>query len=395
MRPIYLDYMATTPMDPRVYEVMLKNCTMDGNFGNASSRAHIYGWKAQEAVDMARQHVADLIHAQSREIIFTSGATESNNLAIQGAAKFYQRKGNHIITVRTEHQAVLATCQALEREGFAVTYLDVDASGCIDLAQLEQAITEHTLLISVMLVNNETGVVQDIKAISKLVKSKGALLHVDAAQGAGKMPMDVNDLNVDLLSLSAHKLYGPKGVGALYIRREPRVRLKPLFYGGSQEQGIRPGTLATQLIIAMGEAFRIAHVELAEEEQRITAYRDKLWQGVKDLEAIYLNGLEAIRIPGVLNLSVGYVDGEALMMGLQGLAISSGSACNSATIEPSHVLKAMGVEDGLAHASIRLSIGRFTTEEEIDFTVQHLIEVISKLRNMSPLWLQKEGKKNV
>jgi cysteine desulfurase len=391
-KPVYFDYSATTPVDPRVAEVMMQYLTPDGEFGNPASRSHAYGWHADEAVEQARKHVADLIGADPREIVWTSGATESDNLAIKGVAQFYKKKGNHIITCKTEHKAVLDTCRQLEREGFDITYLDPEANGLIDLKKLEAVIRPETILVSIMHVNNEIGVIQDIAAIGKLTREKGILLHSDAAQSAGKVPIDVNQMNVDLLSLSAHKVYGPKGIGALYVRRKPRVRLVAQMHGGGHERGMRSGTLATHQIVGMGEAFRIAKEEMAGETVRIKALRDRLWDGIKDMEEVYINGDMEHRVAGNLNVSFNFVEGESLIMALKDIAVSSGSACTSASLEPSYVLRAIGRNDELAHSSIRFTIGRFTTEEEVDYAIGLVREKVIKLRELSPLWeMYQEG----
>lgn len=392
-KPIYLDYAATTPVDPRVAKKMCSYLTLeDGLFGNAASRSHAFGWKAEEAVDEARRNVAALINADPKEIVWTSGATESDNLAIKGAAHFYAKKGKHLITCKTEHKAVLDTCRQLEREGFEVTYLDPEENGLVDLAKLEAAMREDTILVSIMHVNNEIGVIQDIAAIGELCRSKKILLHVDAAQSAGKVPVDVEAMKVDLLSLSAHKVYGPKGMGALYVRRKPRVRLEAQMHGGGHERGMRSGTLATHQIVGMGEAFRIAREEMASENERIRMLRDRLLEGIKDIEEVYINGDMEQRVPHNLNISFNFVEGESLMMALSDLAVSSGSACTSASLEPSYVLRALGRSDELAHSSLRFSIGRFTTEADIDHAVELIHTKIAKLRALSPLWdMYKEG----
>jgi cysteine desulfurase len=384
--PIYLDYSATTPADPRVAEKMMQCLTLDGIFGNPASRSHRFGWQAEEVVDEARNHIADLIAADPREIVFTSGATESNNLAIKGIAHFYQKQGKHIITCKTEHKAVLDPCRYLEGEGFEVTYLDPQPNGLVTLQQLEAAMREDTILVSLMHVNNEIGVIQDVAAIGELCRARKIFFHVDAAQSIGKIAIDVDAMKIDLLSMSAHKIYGPKGIGALYVRRKPRVRLEAQMHGGGHERGMRSGTLATHQIVGMGEAFRIAKLEMANEEARILALRNRLWDGLKNIEEVYINGDLERRVPGNLNVSFAYVEGESLIMALKDLAVSSGSACTSASLEPSYVLRALGLSDELAHSSIRFSIGRFTTEEEIDYTVKLLNESISRLREMSPLW---------
>jgi cysteine desulfurase len=383
--PIYLDYMATTPVDPRVITAMMPFLGLDGCFGNAASNTHQYGWQARAAVDKARAQVAALINAEPAEIIWTSGATESDNLALFGAARFYQRQGKHIITCETEHKAVLDSAKQLAREGFTVTFLPVDKKGFIDLNQLADAITDETSLVSIMHVNNEIGVIQDIARIAAIVHERGALLHVDAAQSAGKIPVDAKALDADLMSFSGHKVYGPKGVGALYIRQKPRVRLQPMIYGGGHENGLRSGTLAVAQIVAMGEAFRIAADELDESQQRLLALRDRLWQGLQTLDDIYLNGDLTQRVPGNLNVSFDKVEGEALLCAIKDLAVSTTSACSSASIEPSYVLRALQVPDELAHSSIRLSFGRFTTEDEIDFAIETLCREVKRLRQISPL----------
>ncbi|MBL1378657.1 IscS subfamily cysteine desulfurase [Zobellella iuensis] len=384
--PIYLDYAATCPVDPRVAEKMMQYLTPDGMFGNPASRSHRFGWQAEEAVDIARNQVAELINADPREIVFTSGATESDNLAIKGIANFYGKKGKHIVTSKTEHKAVLDPCRQLEREGFEVTYLDPQPNGLFTLEQIEHALRDDTILVSIMHVNNETGVIQDVKAIGELCRSRKIMFHVDAAQSAGKTAIDVQDMNIDLLSLSAHKIYGPKGIGALYVCRKPRVRLEAQMHGGGHERGMRSGTLATHQIVGMGEAFRIAKEEMHTEGERIRALRDRLYNGVKDIEEVYVNGDLEQRVPGILNISFAYVEGESLMMALKDLAVSSGSACTSASLEPSYVLRALGLNDELAHSSIRFSIGRFTTEEQVDYAIHLVNEAIGRLREMSPLW---------
>lgn len=390
--PIYLDYSATCPVDPRVAEKMMQCLTMDGLFGNPASRSHRFGWQAEEAVDLARNQVADLIGADPREIVFTSGATESNNLAIKGVAHFYASKGKHIITSKTEHKAVLDTCRQLEREGFEVTYLEPMPNGLFTIEMIENAMRDDTILVSIMHVNNEIGVVQNIAAIGELCRSRKILLHVDAVQSVGKVPVDVEALKVDLLSVSAHKVYGPKGIGALFVRRKPRVRLEAQMHGGGHERGMRSGTLPTHQIVGMGEAFRIAKEEMVSEGERILALRQRLWDGIKDIEAVYINGDLDQRVPGNLNVSFAYVEGESLIMALKDLAVSSGSACTSASLEPSYVLRALGLNDELAHSSIRFSMGRFTTEEEIDYAVKLIRDSIGRLREMSPLWeMYKDG----
>ncbi len=388
--PIYLDYSATTPVDPRVAEKMIPYLTE--HFGNPASRSHVFGWKAEEAVEAARANVAALVNCDAKDLVWTSGATESINLALKGAAEFYKTRGRHLITVRTEHKATLDTCRELERRGFEVTYLDVGTDGLLDLNQLETALRADTSLVSVMFVNNEIGVVQDIAAIGALCRSKGALLHVDAAQATGKCPIDLQSLKVDLMSFSAHKTYGPKGVGALYVRRKPRVRLEAQIHGGGHERGLRSGTLPTHQIVGMGEAFRIARLEMATENERIRALRDRLLRGVQDIEEVFVNGHLEQRVPHNLNVSFNFVEGESLVMAVKDIAVSSGSACTSASLEPSYVLRALGRSDELAHSSIRFTLGRFTTAEEVDYTVDHLKAKVAKLREMSPLWeMHQEG----
>ncbi|MCF2949672.1 IscS subfamily cysteine desulfurase [Paraglaciecola aquimarina] len=390
--PIYLDYSSTTPVDPRVAAKMAECLTTEGVFGNPASRSHKFGWVAEEAVDIARNQIADLVNADPREIVFTSGATESNNLAIKGAANFYGKKGKHLITIKTEHKAVLDTCRQLEREGFEVTYLDPEPNGLVDLDKLTAAIRPDTILISVMHVNNEIGVIQDIAAIGELCRERKILFHVDAAQSTGKVEIDLQTLKVDLMSFSAHKSYGPKGIGALYVRRKPRIRLEAQMHGGGHERGMRSGTMATHQIVGMGEAFRIAKEEMAAENEKIRSLRDRLLNGIKDIEAAYINGDMEHRIAGNLNISFAYVEGESLIMALKDMAVSSGSACTSASLEPSYVLRALGLNDELAHSSIRFTIGRFTTEAEIDYVISVIRNAIEKLREMSPLWdMYKEG----
>lgn len=390
--PIYLDYAATTPVDPRVAEKMSECLSIEGNFGNPASRSHRFGWTAEEAVDIAREQLATLVSADTREIVWTSGATESDNLAIKGVAHFYKNKGKHIITCKTEHKAVLDTCRQLEREGYEVTYLEVKNDGLIDMKVLEDSLRDDTILVSIMHVNNETGVVQDIAAIGEMLRARKILFHVDAAQSAGKIPIDLSTLKVDLMSFSGHKMYGPKGIGALYVQRKPRVRLEAQMHGGGHERGMRSGTLATHQIVGMGEACRIAHESMAEDNIKILALRNRLWQGINDLEAVHLNGTFDSCVPGILNVSFAYVEGESLIMALKDLAVSSGSACTSASLEPSYVLRALGLNDELAHSSIRFSIGRFTTEEDIDRAVAQIRGAIDKLRDMSPLWeMYKDG----
>ncbi|PLX59600.1 IscS subfamily cysteine desulfurase [Sedimenticola selenatireducens] len=390
--PIYMDYSATTPVDPRVAEKMCQYLTPDGMFGNPASRSHKFGWDADDAVERARSDVAALLNANPKEIVWTSGATESDNLAIKGAAHFYQKQGKHIITSKTEHKAVLDTCRQLEREGFEVTYLDPEPDGLIDLGKLEAAMRDDTILVSIMHVNNEIGVIQDIEAIGELTRARKILFHVDAAQSAGKIPLDMERMKVDLLSLSAHKIYGPKGIGALYVRRKPRVRLEAQMHGGGHERGMRSGTLATHQIVGMGEAFRIAKAEMAQDNERIMKLRDRLWNGMRAMDEIYLNGDLEHRVAGNLNVSFAYVEGESLIMALKDFAVSSGSACTSASLEPSYVLRAIGRQDELAHSSIRFTIGRFTTEEEVDHVIELISQQVNRLRELSPLWdMFKEG----
>ncbi|WP_437615097.1 IscS subfamily cysteine desulfurase [Erwinia sp. V71] len=391
--PIYLDYSATTPVDPRVAEKMMQHLTQDGIFGNPASRSHRFGWQAEEAVDVARNQIADLVGADPREIVFTSGATESDNLAIKGIAGFYQQKGRHIITCVTEHKAVLDTCHQLEQEGFEVTYLTPQSNGLIDLQQLVAALRDDTILVSVMYVNNEIGVVQDIVAIGELCRARGVLYHVDATQSVGKLPIDLSQLPVDLMSFSAHKVYGPKGIGALYVRRQPKVHLDAQIHGGGHERGMRSGTLPVHQIVGMGEAYRIAKEEMQSEGERLRALRDRLWNGIRQIDEVYLNGDSEKSAPGILNVSFNYVDGESLIMALKDLAVSSGSACTSASLEPSYVLRAIGLSDELAHSSIRFSLGRFTTEEEIDYAIPLIVKAIGRLRDVSPKWMAfKAGK---
>lgn len=384
--PIYLDYAATTPVDPRVAEKMMQYLTLDGIFGNPASRSHKFGWQAEEAVDIARNDIAALVGADPREIVFTSGATESDNLAIKGAANFYQKKGKHIITCKTEHKAVLDTCRQLEREGFEMTYLAPQSNGIIDLKQLEAAMREDTILVSIMHVNNEIGVVQDIAEIGEMCRSRGIIFHVDATQSVGKLPIDLSQLKVDLMSFSAHKVYGPMGIGALFVRRKPRIRIEAQQHGGGHERGMRSGTLPVHQIVGMGEAYRIAKEEMESEAARLRSLRLRLWNGIKDIEEVYLNGDLENGAPGILNVSFNYVEGESLIMALKDLAVSSGSACTSASLEPSYVLRALGMNDELAHSSIRFSLGRFTTEEEIDYAIALVRKSIGRLRDLSPLW---------
>lgn len=386
--PIYLDYAATCPVDERVAKKMMDYMTKEGVFGNPASRSHKFGWEAEEAVDIARNQIAELIGADAREIVFTSGATESDNLAIKGAAHFYQTKGKHIITVKTEHKAVLDTCRQLEREGFEITYLEPEDNGLIDLAKFEAAIRPDTILVSVMHVNNEIGVIQPIAEIGKICRSKKIIFHVDATQSVGKVPVNVHELNVDLMSFSSHKLYGPKGIGGLYVCRKPRVRLEAIIHGGGHERGMRSGTLPVHQIVGMGEAYRIAKEEMASEMARIKTLRDRLYNGFKDMEEVYVNGTmeEGKRVDNNLNISFNFVEGESMMMSLRDIAVSSGSACTSASLEPSYVLRSIGRNDELAHSSIRFSLGRWTTEEEIDHTIEIVKKAVVKLRELSPLW---------
>ncbi len=390
--PIYLDYAATTPVDPRVAEKMMACLTMEGNFGNPASRSHTFGWNAEAAIEEARKQVAGLVNADPREIIWTSGATESDNLALKGVAHFYRKKGRHIVTSRTEHKAVLDSCRQLEREGYEVTYLTPEENGLLDLDKLKSALRDDTILVSIMHVNNEIGVVQDIAAIGEITRERGILFHSDAAQSAGKVPIDLAEMKVDLMSFSAHKIYGPKGVGALYVRRKPRVRLEAQMHGGGHERGMRSGTLPTHQIVGMGEAFRIAREEMAEENARLLKLRNRLLNGLKDIEEVYINGDLENRIPGNLNVSFNFVEGESLIMALKDMAVSSGSACTSASLEPSYVLRALGREDELAHSSIRFTLGRFTTAEDVDFVVETVRRKVDKLRELSPLWeMYQEG----
>ena len=388
--PIYMDYSATTPIDPRVADKMIP--FLREQFGNPASRSHAYGWSAEAAVEEARAQVADLVGADPREIIWTSGATESNNLALKGAAQFYKSKGKHIITVKTEHKAVLDTVRELERQGFEATYLEPQDNGLISLEQLEAAIRPDTILVSVMFVNNEIGVIQPIREIGELCRKKGIIFHSDAAQATGKVEINLEELKVDLMSFSAHKTYGPKGIGALYVRRKPRVRLEAQMHGGGHERGLRSGTLAPHQIVGMGEAFRIAQEEMDTELARIQALRDRLAKGLLEIEEVYINGDMEHRVPHNLNVSFNFVEGESLIMAIKDIAVSSGSACTSASLEPSYVLRALGRSDELAHSSIRFTIGRFTTEEDIDFAIRLLKEKVGKLRELSPLWeMHKDG----
>lgn len=384
--PIYLDYAATTPVDPRVARKMAECLTNEGTFGNPASRSHVFGWQSEKLIEVAREQVANLVNADPREIIWTSGATESDNLAIKGAAHFYQKKGKHLITLKTEHKAVLDTMRQLEREGYEVSYMEPLPSGLLDLAELKATIRDDTLLVSVMHVNNEIGVIQDIAAIGRLCREHGVVFHVDAAQSAGKVPIDLESLPVDLMSFSSHKIYGPKGIGALYVQRKPRIRLEAQMHGGGHERGMRSGTLATHQIVGMGEAFRIAKEEMAKDNERITQLRERLLTGIEDIPEVYINGDLEQRVAGILNVSFNYIEGESLIMALKDLAVSSGSACTSASLEPSYVLRALGRDDELAHSSIRFSIGRYTTNEEIDYAIEKIRTAVEKLRELSPLW---------
>ena len=392
LTPTYMDYSATTPVDKRVAEKMAKYLTMEGDFGNPASRSHYYGWQAEKAVDEARSQVANLVGADPREIVWTSGATESNNLAIKGIANFYHKRGKHIITLKTEHKAVLDTCRQLEREGFEVTYLEPLSNGLLDISVFKNAIREDTILASIMHVNNEIGVIQDIQSIGDICREHKIFFHVDAAQSVGKVPIDLASLPVDLMSFSAHKIYGPKGMGALYVSRKPRVRLEAQMHGGGHERGMRSGTLATHQIVGMGEAFAIAKAEMLEEGKKIKQLRDRLLEGFSDMEEVVINGDIKQRVPGNLNISFNYVEGESLMMAISDVAVSSGSACTSASLEPSYVLRALGLSDELAHSSIRFSIGRYTTEKDVDDAIRLVREKVEKLRDLSPLWdMFKEG----
>ena len=384
--PIYFDYAATTPVDPRVASKMAECLTTDGVFGNPASRSHAFGWQAEEMVEDARHHIADLINADPREIVWTSGATESDNLAIKGCAHFNQKRGKHVITSKIEHKAVLDTCRQLEREGFEVTCLDPDSDGIIQPQVVADAIREDTTVVSLMHVNNEIGSVNDIAAIGGICRERKVFFHVDAAQSAGKVAIDLQEMKVDMMSFSAHKVYGPKGMGALYVRRKPRVRIEAQTHGGGHERGMRSGTLPTHQIVGMGEAFRIAKIEMAEEAVRLNALRERLWKGLKDIEEVHFNGSEQQHVPGLINVSLNFVEGESLIMALKDLAVSSGSACTSASLEPSYVLRALGLNDELAHSSLRFSIGRFTTEAEIDYAIGKVAEAVTRLRALSPLW---------
>lgn len=390
---IYLDYAATTPIDEQVAKKMMQYMTFDGIFGNPASRSHAFGWQAEEAVENARNQVADLINADPREIVFTSGATESNNLAIKGVAQFYNGKGKHIVTSKIEHKAVLDTCRELETQGFEITYIEpTEKTGLITLEQVQNVVREDTILVSLMMVNNELGTLTDVATIGEFLREKGIVFHVDAAQAAGKTPIDLGTMKIDLMSFSGHKIYGPKGIGALYVRRKPRIRVKAQMHGGGHERGMRSGTLATHQIVGMGEAFAVAKKRMTEDEARISKLRQKLWDGLKDLEEVYLNGDLEHSIPNIVNISFNYVEGESMMMSLKDLAVSSGSACTSATLEPSYVLRAIGLTDELAHSSIRFSLGRYTTEADIDRVIEQMRGAVAKLRELSPLWdMFKEG----
>lgn len=390
--PIYFDYSATTPVDPRVAEKMMACLTPDGNFGNAASRSHAFGWKAEEAVENARDQVAALLNADPREIVWTSGATESNNLAIKGASSFYAKKGKHIITSMIEHKAVLDAVRYLEGEGFEATYLQPDSQGIISPAQVQAAIRPDTVLVSLMHVNNEIGVITDIAAIGEITRANNVIFHVDAAQSAGKVAIDMETMKVDLMSLSAHKMYGPKGIGCLYVRRKPRIRIEAQIHGGGHERGMRSGTLATHQIVGMGEAARIAKIEMDSDNVKMLELRTRLWNGIKAMEQVHLNGDAKQRVAGNLNVSLAFVEGESLIMALKDLAVSSGSACTSASLEPSYVLRALGLSDELAHSSLRFSMGRFTTAEEVDYAIEKIQHAVNKLRELSPLWdMYKEG----
>lgn len=384
--PIYFDYLSTTPVDPRVVDAMTQCLSMDGTFGNPASRSHMFGWKAEEAVENARIQVAELINADPREIVWTSGATESDNLAIKGVAHFYHKKGKHIVTSKIEHKAVLDTCRQLEREGYEVTYLDPDERGLTTPSMVQAALRDDTILVSVMHANNEIGVVNDVAGIGEVCRGRGVLYHVDAAQSAGKVTIDMETMKIDLLSMSGHKMYGPKGVGALYVRRKPRVRIESQMHGGGHERGMRSGTLPTHQIVGMGEAARVAREEMASEAIRLSALRHRFWDGIKDMPEVHINGDVEQRLPGALNVSFAFVEGESLIMALKDLAISSGSACTSASLEPSYVLRALGLNDEMAHSSLRFSFGRFTTEAEVDHAIDQLRNAVDKLRELSPLW---------
>jgi cysteine desulfurase len=391
-KPIYFDYLATTPCDPRVVEKMVHCLSIEGNFGNPASRSHLYGWKAEEAVENGRRQIADLIHADPREIVWTSGATESDNLAIKGVAHFYVKKGKHIVTSKIEHKAVLDTCRQLEREGYEVTYLDPSPEGLVSPEVVANALREDTILVSIMHANNEIGTVNDIAGIGEVTRKAGVLFHVDAAQSAGKIEIDMERMKVDLLSMSGHKMYGPKGIGVLYVRRKPRVRLEAQMHGGGHERGMRSGTLATHQIVGMGEAAQIAREGMAEEAIQLQALRKRFWDGISDIEEVHINGDDVHRLPGALNVSIAFVEGESLIMSLKDLAVSSGSACTSASLEPSYVLRALGLNDELAHSSLRFSFGRFTTDTDVDAAVAQLRTAVDKLRELSPLWdMYKDG----
>jgi len=390
--PIYFDYAATTPVDPRVAQKMSECLMAEGNFGNPASRSHKFGWEAEEAVELARQQVADLLHCDPREIVWTSGATESDNLAIKGVAQFYKTRGQHIVTSKIEHKAVLDTCRHLEKEGFEVTYLEPAEDGLITPEQVKSALRDDTTLVSIMHVNNEIGVVNDIAAIGEVCREAKVFFHVDAAQSAGKVPIDLSQMKVDLMSLSAHKMYGPKGVGILFVSRKPRVRLEAQMHGGGHERGMRSGTLATHQLVGMGEACRIAAAEMQEEGTRILKLRERLWNGLKEMEEVYANGDLDSHVPGIINMSFNFVEGESLIMSLPEIAVSSGSACTSASLEPSYVLRALGMNDELAHSSLRFSIGRFTTEGDVDQAISQVRQAVEKLRELSPLWdMHKDG----
>ena len=390
--PIYLDYASTTPVDPRVVSKMQDCLSLEGNYGNPASRSHEFGWKAEEAVEEARANVSSLVNCDNREIVWTSGATESDNLAIKGTARFNKKKGNHIITSKIEHKAVLDSCRQLEREGFEVTYLDPDPSGIINTEELIKHIKSETILVSLMHVNNEIGVINDIKQLSEITRENGIVFHVDAAQSTGKVPIDLDNLKVDLMSFSAHKTYGPKGVGALFVRRKPRIRLEAMIHGGGHERGMRSGTLPTHQIVGMGEAFKLAKEEMNSDNTRIRKLREKFWDGLKDIEEVHLNGHPEKRVAGFLNVSFNFIEGESLIMALKDVAVSSGSACTSASLEPSYVLRALGLKDELAHSSIRFALGRFTTEEEVAYTLDLVRYSVTKLRELSPLWdMYKDG----
>lgn len=384
--PIYLDYLSTTPVDPRVADAMSECLSMEGTFGNPASRSHVFGWKAEEAVENARAQIADLINADPREIVWTSGATESDNLAIKGAAHFYRKKGQHIVTSKIEHKAVLDTCRQLEREGFEVTYLEPNTAGLTTPEAVQAALRHDTVVVSVMHANNEIGVVNDIEGIGEVCRAAGVIYHVDAAQSTGKVPLDMEAMKVDLLSMSAHKMYGPKGVGALYVRRKPRVRLEAQMHGGGHERGMRSGTLATHQAVGFGEAARIAKEEMADETLRLMSLRARFWKGLEDMQEVHINGDVDRRLPGALNVSFAFVEGESLLMSLKDLALSSGSACTSASLEPSYVLRALGLNDELAHSSLRFSFGRFTSEADIDHAITQVRGAVEKLRELSPLW---------